>query len=444
MNIKLIAPDIRGESNFSSAQLHKVLKVNLPLLAALVPPGHAVKIVDESFAPDDPDEDVDLVGITVMTELAPRAYRIAEGYRARGVKVVMGGIHPTVLPEEVLQHADAVVVGEGESVWPQLVNDAAHGKLQSIYRSPAMTDLATLPFPRRAIYPKPLGSSYTPVGVGIETSRGCPFNCEFCSTTHVLGKQMRMRPAKQVIREMETITSRYLFFVDDSLGLNRKEAKNLFAEMKPLRKYWIGQGTASLAEDVELLHLMKQCGCQGLLIGLESIHQGSREKMRKLQASKISISEAVHRFHGEGIPLLGAFVFGFDEEDKSIFERTTEFVLTHRIEALQLRVLLPFPGTQLYERLLEENRLFDSEWWLREYPPGTLLFRLKRMTADEFMEGYNRMVKELFSVRNMVIRFFGIAPWKRSALDFAIYAGVNFGYRKRYLTNMRMPHLHLS
>jgi radical SAM superfamily enzyme YgiQ (UPF0313 family) len=440
MNIKLIAPDMRWESAISSAEYHKVEKTNLPLLAALTPPGHTIKIVDESFVPDNPGEDVDLVGITVMTELVPRAYRIAEDYRRRGAKVVMGGIHPTVLPEEALRYADAVVVGEGETSWPRLVMDAAAGRLQQIYCPAAWTDLSTLPMPKRELYPRSVGRSYTPTATGIETARGCPFDCEFCSTTHVLGKKFRVRPVQEVIRELETIPNPYLFFVDDSIGLNRDVAGRLFSEMVPFQKQWIGQATAGLAEDPELLRLMKQSGCEGVIIGFESVDPKNQEKLKKIHSLKVTSSEAVHRFHDQGIPILGAFVFGFDYEDKSIFERTIAFALTERLDGVQLRILTPFPGTRLYERLLRERRIFDPLWWLKGYAPGTLHYRLAGMAPDEFLDGFNWMVKELFSYRNIFRRFFGIAPWRRSGMGMALYAGVNYGNRRRYFKEFEIGH----
>jgi radical SAM superfamily enzyme YgiQ (UPF0313 family) len=444
MNIKLIAPDMRWEASISSAELHKVEKANLPLLAALTPTGHTVKIVDESFAPDNLNEDVDLVGITVMTDLVPRAYRIAADYHGRGVKVVLGGIHPTVLPEEALRHADAVVVGEAESSWPQLVNDAAGDRLQPIYRPPAVTDLSTLPLPKRELYPHPVGRSYTPIGTAVETARGCPFDCDFCSTTQVMGKKFRARPVREVIRELESISNRYLFFADDSLGLNRDVARRIFSEMTRLRKLWIGQATVTLAEDPGLLRLMRQSGCEGVIIGFESVDPKNQEKLNKIHSLKMTTREAVHRFHEEGIPILGAFVFGFDKEDKSIFERTVDFALTERLDGVQLRILTPFPGTLLYERLRIENRLFDPEWWLKEYAPGTLLYRLKGMDPEEFLDGFNRMVKELFSARNIFKRFFGIPPWKRSSMGIAFYAGVNCSNRKRYFKEFDIDHPDLS
>src|ERR1039457_1820519 len=213
MKIKLIAPSAQREDSLSSP--FKLQRVNLPLLAALTPPGHKVTIVDEAFAPDDIDQDMDLVGITVLTELALRAYQIGDSYRRIGVKVVMGGIHPTVVPEEALEHADAVVVGEAEGVWPQLVADAASGQMQRIYRAGKMTDLKDLTKPRRELFPGTIGKGYIPIPVGVETSRGCPYDCEFCCIGQTLGQHYRVRPVQEVIAEIESSESPHRFFVDD-------------------------------------------------------------------------------------------------------------------------------------------------------------------------------------------------------------------------------------
>jgi radical SAM superfamily enzyme YgiQ (UPF0313 family) len=303
-----------------------------------------------------------------------------------------------------------------------------------------MTDLETLPLPRRDLYPYPVDRSYTPSAVGIETARGCPFDCEFCSTTQVLGKKFRTRPVEKVIRELESIAGRYLFFVDDSIGLDREVGRRLFREIVRFHKQWIGQATATLAEDPELLRLMKRSGCEGVIIGFESVDPKNQERLRKIHALRIESAEAVHRFHEEGIPILGAFVFGFDGEDLSIFDRTIDFALRHRLDGVQVRILTPFPGTRLHDRLYKENRLFDPHWWLTDYPPGTLLYRLRSVDPEKFVQGFNRMVKVLFAPKNIFRRFFGIAPWRRSAMGIALYAGVNYSNRKRYFREFEIDH----
>ncbi len=437
MKIKLIAPREQREDTLSSP--FRLQRVNLPLLAALTPPIHTVTIVDEAYAPDDTNQDVDLVGISVMPDLVRRAYRIADIYRRKSVKVVMGGIHPTVLPDEALAHADAVVVGEAESVWPRLVSDAASGKMQRRYRAGKMTDLQGLPKPRRDLFPGAKGKGYMPIPIGVETARGCPYDCEFCSIGLTLGHQYRVRPVREVIAEIESIDSPHIFFVDDALGLNRNAAKNLFTEMIPLRRLWLGQGTVSLAEDSELLRLMRRSGCMGLLIGFESVQKGTQHAVKKIRNLRIDFFEAMRRFHGEGFGILGAFVFGFDYENKDVFEQTLEFIMRSRMDCVELRILTPFPGTRLYERLLSEGRLFVRDWWLRGYPTDTLLFQPKGMTADELINGFARVNRQAYSFGAMTKRFWGMSPWKRTLLGCQVYAGVNLSTRKRYFKGLGNP-----
>ena len=437
MKIKLIAPHEQREDTLSSP--FKLQRVNLPLLAALTPPGHTMTIVDEAFAPDDINQDVDLVGITVMTDLVLRAYHIADTYRRKAVKVVMGGIHPTVLPDEALEHADAVVVGEAEGIWPRLLSDAASGQMQRLYRAGKMTDLKGLPKPRRDLLPGIKYQGYTPIPIGVETSRGCPYDCEFCSIGQTLGHHYRVRPVQEVIAEIESIDSRHLFFVDDALGLNRNVAKKLFTEMIPLRRLWLGQGTVSLAEDSELLRLMRRSGCLGLLVGFESVQKRTQNEVKKIKNLRIDFYEAMRRFHGEGFGILGTFVFGSDYENKDVFEQTLEFIMRSRMDCAELRILTPLPGTRLYERLLSEGRLFVRDWWLRGYPPDTLLFQPRGMTADELISGFARLNRRAYSFGAMTKRFFGMSPWKRTLFGCQVYAGINLSTRKRYFKGLRNP-----
>ncbi|NVN91334.1 MAG: B12-binding domain-containing radical SAM protein [Desulfuromonadales bacterium] len=434
MKIKLIAPRDQGEDVLSSP--FKLQRVNLPLLAALTPPGHSLTIVDEAFAADDMDQDVDLVAITVLTELAIRAYQIGDSYRRKGVKVVMGGIHPTVLPEEALEHADAVVRGEAEGIWPQLIADAESGQLRRIYKAEKATELEGLPIPRRDLFPRGQAQAYIPVPIGIETSRGCPFDCEFCCIGQTLGQRYRVRPVHEVIAEIESIDSPHLFFVDDALGLDRNAAKKLFTEMIPLRKRWLAQGTVSLAEDPELLGLMNRAGCMGLLIGFESVQKDTQDEVHKIKALKIDFFEAMRRFHGEGFGILGCFVFGFDFEDKHVFDQTRDFILKSSMDCAQLRILTPYPGTRLYSRLTNEGRLFVNDWWLRGYPPDTLLFQPKGMTVDELISGFARLNRQAYSYGAITKRFFGMTPWKRTLFGCQVYAGLNLSTRSRYFKSL--------
>ena len=227
--------------------------------------------------------------------------------------------------------------------------------------------------------------------------------------------------------------------MDDALALNRLTAKNLFTEMIPLRLKWAGQGPVSLAEDVELLKLMKRSGCVGLLIGFESVQKETHDGMKKIRNLRIDFPEAMRRFHGEGIAILGAFIFGFDHENKDVFDQTLEFIMRSRMDCAELRILTPFPGTRLYKRLLDEGRLFVPNWWLQGYPPDTLLFQPKGMTADQLIEGFSRLNRQAYSFGSITKRFFGMSPWKRNAFGCLVYAGSNLATRKRYFKGLNIP-----
>ena len=436
MRIKLIAPHDQSDDHISSAESFKIHKLSLPLLAAVTAPEHEVTLIDEAFVPDDVDEDVDLIGISVMTDLINRAYYLADRYRKRGVKVVLGGIHPTVLPAEALEHADSVVVGEAEVIWPKLVSDAASGRMQRTYRADRVTDLGELPQPRRDLYPLPGRKGYTPLAYAVEASRGCPYDCEFCSIKQVMGRGYRMRPVGEVIADIDSIASPHLFFVDDSFGMNRYATKELVRQMTPQNRLWVGQGTVSLAKDLELLKLMRSSGCKALLIGFESVQKEVQNGMRKISSVGIGFSEAMHRFHDHGIAILGAFVFGFDHENKDIFDQTLEFSMKNRLDGLQLRILTPFPGTSLYTRLLREGRLIEPDWWLRGHSSADILFRPKGMTVDELWEGMEHLKRNAYSTVSIIKRFFGMSLGKRTSFGTRIYLGFNLATRKRYLRDL--------
>jgi radical SAM superfamily enzyme YgiQ (UPF0313 family) len=201
----------------------------------------------------------------------------------------------------------------------------------------------------------------------------------------------------------------------------------------------VGQGMVSLAEDLELLRLMKRSGCLGLFIGFESIQKETQDEMKKIKNLKIDFSEAMRRFHGEGLAVLGAFVFGFDYENKNVFDQTIEFIMKNRLDCVQLRILFPLPGTRLYSRLLKEGRLFVPDWWLHGYPPDTLLFQPKGMAAEELIEGFARLNRQVYSFNSVIKRFFGMNPLKRTAMGCRAYAGFNLATRKRYFTGLDIP-----
>ncbi len=432
MKIKLIAPYDIEDAIHSSARTFKIQQLSLPTLAAYTPRGNEIKLVDEAFSPDNVDEDVNLVGITVMTDLALRAYQIADKYRQRQVKVVLGGIHPTVRPHEALTHADSVVLGEGEIIWPQVISDADKGQLPRIYFSKKRVDMTNRPLPRRDLYPQLEYKSNTPLTISLETSRGCPYHCDFCSVDKIMGHRYRLRPVNEVIKEIKSLDIDRLIFCDDNFALNKKVAKKLFNALIPLKYQWISQGAVSLAEDLNLLHLMKQSGCEGLLIGFESVNLKTQAEMIKLKKLKIDFSEAMRRFQGEGINIMGAFIFGFDQDNRKIFQQTLEFINKQKIEVVQAKAIIPYPGTRTYQKFLQQDRLLVDNWWLKPIYGDKVLFPPKGMDPEELEEGLEYVKSQTHKIGSIFKRFCGIHPWKRTFLGWQLYWGVNFANRKRF------------
>ncbi len=435
MRIKLIKPAIRAGTGLVLPNTAQLQDVALPLLAALTPDDHSVTIVDESFGPDDGDDAIDLVGISVLTDMALRSYQIADHYRSRGVTVVMGGIHPTMVPDEVAEHCDAVVLQEGDRAWGQLLRDAEDGHLRRFYQAEMMPRLEGLPIPRRDLYPKPVHWHPAPFSVGIEASRGCPYDCEFCSVLKTRGHTYRMRPVDEIIEEIQAIDCEHLVFVDDNMALDRRASRQLFAAMIPLKRRWVAEGNVALAEDPELLRLMKRAGCVGLLVGFETVKRGTMRTMKKLSRLKLDHAEAVRRFHGEGIAVMGAFVFGLDDDTPAVFDQTLEFAVNEKLDFAQFRELVPYPGTPLYERLESEGRLLDPKWWLdpnRDFRDATPTFRPRGMSPQELVDGLVLMSKEFYSFHSILKRFPGIAPRQRSGLGITLFFVINWVLSRRY------------
>ena len=286
----------------------------LGVLAGLTPPDWEIKIIREPTDKVDFDEDADLIGITAATHTVNRGYEIADNYRARGKKVIMGGIHPTVMPEEALQHCDSVCIGEAENVWKKVLEDLKRGKLKKMYKQQGFADLTAYIPPRRDLFPR-RKSIFFNAGT-VETARGCPYNCEFCSVSFVYGKKMRYRPIDKLVLEIESIENNTLFFVDDNIVSNFQRAKRLFREMAPLRKRWAGQSTISIAKDRELLKLASASGCFGLLIGIESVVKEGFEKYTKSVKDFAELKEALKILKDHGIGVLAHMVFGNDFDTK--------------------------------------------------------------------------------------------------------------------------------
>lgn len=405
-------------------------QLTLPVLAGLIPSDAEVSITDENVQAIDFEKPIDLVCITTLTPSAPRAYQIADEFKKRGVTVVLGGVHATLLPGEASAHADAVVVGEAEKILPQLLEDFKKGKLQSIYQSQEKPDLRNLPRPRRELMNE---KAYVNIPK-VETSRGCPFNCSFCSTTIFFGDKIRYRPVKEVVQELEEMGQKFVFFTDNNIVGNPKYAKELFKALIPLKMKWISQGSLNLASDLDLLKLAAKSGCVGMLIGFESLAEKAIEAIGKKVNKVIEYAEAVKRIHSHGIGIIGCFVFGFDEEDRNVFKRTLDFIKKFNIEVPQLTLLTPYPGTALRKQLEEAGRILHDKW--EKYDVLHVVFRPKLMTAEELRTGYQNVSKKTYSYWAIFWRTLKTLPYLRSLYKYFVFWQVNLIYRKLFLLSL--------
>jgi radical SAM superfamily enzyme YgiQ (UPF0313 family) len=420
MKIRFIVPRWPKDS-FWDVITFKFPYLNTTLLAALTPQGHQVSIHDESIAPLDFDEGCDLAAITAMTPLAPRGYEIADEYRRRGVQVVMGGMHPTWLPEEAIAHCDAVVVGEADEVWAEVVRDAARGKLKRFYRQKARTDLSQMPLPRRELLP-PKGYFFENT---IQTTRGCPFDCEFCSVTAIYGGTYRTRPIVEVERELKTLrrAAAYIFFVDDNIVGDMRYARELFSMLSQYRLRWVSQGPISIAQNEKLVSLMAQAGCHGMFIGFESLSPENLALMGKKTNKVERYEDGIKRLHDHGIGIHGSFVFGYDYDDPSVFEKFIAFANRNRIDGAFLPILTPFPGTRIHQRLKHEGRILTEDW--SKYDMATVVFQPKGMTIEQLQKGFWQVNKEFYSLRSMARRIFNPFAIRRSLI---IFGPMNIGH----------------
>jgi len=409
----------------------KEFNFRLPVLgllkvAALTPAGWQVTIQDEKVEPLRLEEETDLVGITAMTTTAPRAYQIADHFRARGLKVVIGGMHVSALPAEALQHCDSVVVGEAEESWPRLLADFEQDSLQPIYRQPdGFPSLQNLPLPNWELY---RGKRYLPVHF-VETTRGCPLDCEFCAVTTAFGGSYRNRPLEDVIAELRSlrpfegrfILKNCVFFVDDNIISNRAYARELLPRLAEFKLKWFSQASMNIAKDAELLNLCRRSGCIGLFIGFETLSEENLLAVGKRVNHPQEYLETVQRIHDHGIGIDAAFVFGLDADDAGVFDRTLAFVERARIEVAFYSILTPYPGTRLHERLTQERRILTQDWSL--YDSSHVVYRPRTFTPEQLLAGYYRVLKESYALGSIFKRLWGTTAYK------PFFYPMNFGFR---------------
>jgi radical SAM superfamily enzyme YgiQ (UPF0313 family) len=349
--------------------------MSLAILAALTPSNIEIKITDELVEDIDFDYPADLIGLSVMTTNAPRSYEVAEKFRQKGAKVIIGGIHPSVLPEEALDYADSILSGESEGLWKGIIEDFLRGELKRHYICKEYPDPCSIPSPRWEL----LGEERYFVPRTFQVSRGCPYGCSFCSSTSFFGMRYRFRPVSSIIDELRNYKKRLAVFVDDNIVGNPDYSRELFSAIKKLNKRWVAQSSIDIAKDEVLLSLASESGCAGLLIGFESIRFDNKSDVKKLKKAN-DYEEAIKKIKAFGIGVHGSFLFGLDGDTEDIFESTIDFVLMNRLEVANYCKITPFPGTRLYEKMLDEGRLIHRDW--AKYDRYHVVFRPKHFSIE--------------------------------------------------------------
>jgi len=387
----------------------------LAILAALTPPDIELRVTDELVDDIDYAWPADAVALSVNTTSSPRSYEVARHFRGLGAKVIMGGIHPSVMPDDAQAHADAVVIGEAEAIWPQVLDDLRVGKLRERYEA-VHPDPAAIPTPRwDLIHGKRYFTTRT-----FQVSRGCPYGCEFCSSTRFFGTKYRFRPIERVVEEVKSYPKRFMVFVDDNIVGRADYSRELFKALKPLKKRWVAQASIDIARKDDLLRLAKESGCAGVLIGLESVRPENRESIKKMRSIE-EYEAAIAELRRAGIGVHGSFVFGFDGDTADVVDATVDFVLRNKLEVANYCKLTPYPGTKLYERFNAEGRITESDF--SRFDRYNLVFEPQGMSRDELYRKADEAYARTYSLSSILRR----VPAKIQNIPY--YFAINLSYR---------------
>ncbi|MFQ3579579.1 MAG: radical SAM protein [Bacteroidales bacterium] len=398
MKILLISPvkdiEFRTKKGLLMPQLA------LYIIQGLTPKEHQVEIVDEEYGDEiDFTKHYDLVAISCMTANAPRAYTLATEFRKKGIKVVLGGVHPSILPNEAKQYCDAVAIGEAEGIWSDIVADAKNNTLKSFYHKeePDLTPYVPKDY-------SALRSKHWLQLIPIMTTRGCPYNCDFCSVANLFGKKIRHIPIENVVRDIKESKSKRFMFLDDNIIGNKKYAKELFKALIPLKINWLGQSSISFANDTELMELAAKSGCKGLFIGLESVCESSLKYVKKTHNHISDLEAALARIRKMGIMINASVIFGFDYDTKESFKETVDFLIRNKLNSVTFNILTPYPGTKVFEDLNKQERLISKDW--KYYDHNTVVFKPTNMSAYDLQLSKTLARRDFYRTHSIIKRFF--------------------------------------
>ncbi len=438
MRLTLVHPCIgrrRGQPYIRTWQMEPLAPATL---AGLTPRGDGtvVKFYDDRTEDIPFDEPTDLVAMSVETYTAKRSYQIASEYRRRGVPVVMGGFHPTLVPHETSEYAETIVVGEAEGLWPEVLRDFRGGRLRRVYKQakrPALTGLR----PDRSIFE---GKRYLPVGL-VEAGRGCHLQCEFCAIQAYFKNTQTRRPADEIIEEIRRIKKPLIFFVDDNITSNMEQAKEFFRKLIPLKIRWVSQASINAAHDEEFLRLIKASGCQGLLIGFETLNPENLKRMRKsFNMMKGGYEKALENLRRHEIRLYVTFILGYDEDNGDTLRETLAFAQRHKFYIVAFNHLTPFPGTPLYKRLEKEGRLLYDRWWLDPgYRYGMVPFAPRGITAQEVKDRCIEARQGFYGFRSIFQRGLDFKVNSKNWFMWSHFFSINLLFRSEVLQRKDFP-----
>jgi radical SAM superfamily enzyme YgiQ (UPF0313 family) len=427
MKVMLVSPSAYPEIKAHGGLM--IPQLALHILEGLTPSRHEVTMVEEEVSEVDLEADCDVVGISFMTSNAPRAYELAGEFRKRGKKVILGGVHPTILPDEAAPYADSIVVGEAEGVWEQVLEDCENNALKPRYHVEGISLDRFIPMGSRRVEKKQAFNA-----VPVMTTRGCPYSCEFCCVSDLYGKKIRHVPIANVVRGIEAADANMYIFLDDNIIGDPHYAKELFRAIKPLKIKWGGQASISFVHDAELMQLAADSGCVALFFGLESVSEIQMKKMRKSIKDIARLGDAIKRIRGMGIHFHASFVFGFDDDTPEVFPETVDFMIKNKIGSASLNILTPYPGTRTYAQFKSEGRLISENW--KYYDHSTVVYRPRNMTPWELQTGLIKAKREFSSVGSILSRL----PWNLA--HPLIYLGSNLASRKNAANDqLKLPNV---